>query len=109
MLDKSALLFVIPMIQKDELFRVEAETFSKSEPGLVFEPFVILLDKIIFVKRNWSFVIYGLLIGFLFAARIDQLKYRHLVDSHVFNLTQNLTYNYSHLHYFIIGFHIKSL
>ena len=70
------------MIKKNEFFRIKAEIFSKSEPGLILKSFVVLLNKFSFLYNyGWRFVD-CLLIGLLFAACIDKAKYSHLVDSH---------------------------
>jgi hypothetical protein len=50
MLDKSALLFIVSLIEEDKFFRVKTKIFPEPEPRLIFKAFVILLDEIVFLR-----------------------------------------------------------
>lgn len=76
------LLLIIPMVKEDEFFRVKAQVFSKSKPGLTFESFVILLNKFALLKNDRGWLIYCFLICLLFAASVNKAKNCHLIDSH---------------------------
>lgn len=80
------LFLIISMVKENEFFRVKTQVFSKSEPGLTLESFVILLNKFGLLKYDRGRLIYCLLIGLLFAAGVNKAKNCHLVDSHYASL-----------------------
>lgn len=78
MLDKSALLLIISMIQENELFGVKTEILPEPEPGLVLKSFIVLFDKLRSPNVDGRCIINCLVVGLLFATAVDKTKNRKL-------------------------------
>ncbi len=84
MFDESALLFVVSLIQKDELFRVKTKIFPEAEPWLVFKPSVILMNETVFIHVYCWYIVHSLVVWIFLAANCHELKQTHLAQTHVF-------------------------
>lgn len=84
MLDKSALLFIVSLIEEDKFFRVKTKIFPEPEPRLIFKAFVILLDEILFLRVYCWYVIHSLIVWILLTAGGYKLEQTHLAQTHVF-------------------------